>query len=119
MNTHTEEFVQAFNTGDAGEVAALFEPDGALVVEPGVIATGQAQVREAARKLQSVGTMSARSRYHIEAGDLALGSDIWTISGTGLDGEPLEICGTCAYVQRRQSDGRWLLVVDHPTGASS
>jgi len=38
--------------------------------------------------------------------------------GTGPDGRPITVQGTSADVLRKQADGRWLLVIDHPFGRS-
>jgi ketosteroid isomerase-like protein len=60
--------------------------------------------------------MAAETRFCITAADVALASAVWRIAGTGADGQSVEIQGTSADLLRRQEDGRWLLVVDHPFG---
>jgi ketosteroid isomerase-like protein len=65
-----------------------------------------------------MGTMAAETRYCITAAGVALASASWQIRGTGPDGQRVEIQGTSADLLRRQVDGRWLLVVDHPFGGT-
>lgn len=112
-----QDFAAAFNSGDTEVLLSLYEPDAALVPEPGTVATGHPEIGAALKQFQAVGTMTAETRYCIEIGDVALASAAWRISGTGPDAESVEVSGTSADLLRRQSDGRWLLVVDHPFGA--
>jgi ketosteroid isomerase-like protein len=62
--------------------------------------------------------MKAETRYGIQSADVALASASWSIEGTGPDGDPRAVHGTSADLLRRQTDGRWLLVVDHPFGGT-
>ena len=86
---------------------------------PDQAVSGHAAIGEALKQFQSVGKMTAETRYCVESGEVALASATWRIDGTGPDGKPVEVQGTSADLLRRQNDGRWLLVVDHPFGASS
>lgn len=110
-------FVEAFNSGDVGTVLRLYEPEASLVPQPGQVASGHAAIGAALAQFQALGEMSAETRYCVQTGDLALASASWRIKGTGPDGTPVEVEGTSADLLRRQADGRWLLVVDHPFGA--
>ena len=47
----------------------------------------------------------------VEHGDLALLSNVWVFSGDGF-----EIGARTAEVARRQVDGSWRYVIDHPFG---
>jgi uncharacterized protein (TIGR02246 family) len=111
-------FAEAFNSGDVEILLSLYEPDATLVPQPGQVASGHAAIREALQQFMAVGEMSAETRYCIESGDVALASASWQIKGTGPDGKPVEVQGTSGDIFRRQPDGRWLLAVDHPFGAS-
>jgi ketosteroid isomerase-like protein len=55
------------------------------------------------------GQMTLRSRYAIEAGDLAILSNEWTLTAGDQS-----LSAVTAEVARRQPDGGWLYVVDHP-----
>jgi ketosteroid isomerase-like protein len=55
------------------------------------------------------GRMTLRSRYAIEAGDLAILSNEWTYTAGDQT-----MSAVTAEVARRQTEGGWLYVIDHP-----
>ena len=109
-------YADMFNSGKADAVVSLYEPDATFIPRPDQVASGHAAIREALARFQAVGRMAAQTRYCITSGDVALASAAWRIEGTGADGQPVDLRGTSADLLRRQPDGRWLLVVDHPQG---
>lgn len=109
-------YVDAFNSGNPDAVVALYEPDAALLPPQADPLIGHAAIREGVKQFQAAGRMTAETRYCITVGDLALASAAWQISGTGPDGKPAQLAGASADLLRRQPDGQWLLVVDHPVG---
>jgi len=111
-------YAEAFNSGDLNLLVSLYEQGSVLVPQPGQVVSGHAAIREALGQYLAVGKMAAETRYCITAGDVALASASWQVSGTGPDGRPVAVKGTSADVLRRQADGRWLLIVDHPFGGS-
>jgi ketosteroid isomerase-like protein len=110
-------YAEAFNSGDVQPLLELYEPSASLVSQPDEVASGHAAIGGALSQYQTIGKMTAETRYCIQSGDVALASASWSIEGTGPDGEPVAVRGTSADLLRRQLDGRWLLVVDHPFGA--
>ncbi len=46
------------------------------------------------------------------------GIDFHLTGGTDDDGNPVELHGSTAEVARRQPDGTWKYVFDHPFGAA-
>ena len=98
------------NNQDLDGLVALYAPDAAMVLPDGSTVTGTEAIREQwAGLLAMKGRMTLRSRYAIEAGDLAILSNEWTFTA----GE-LTMGATTAEVARRQADGGWLYVIDHP-----
>jgi ketosteroid isomerase-like protein len=98
------------NSQDLDGLMALYAPNAAMVLPDGSTVTGTEAIREQwAGLLAMKGRMTLRSRYAIEAGDLAILSNEWTFTA----GE-LTIGATTAEVARRQADGGWLYVIDHP-----
>jgi ketosteroid isomerase-like protein len=98
------------NNQDLDGLMALYAPDAAMVLPDGSTVTGTEAIREQWAGLLSMGgQMTLRSRYAIEVGDLAILSNEWTYTA----GE-LARGATTAEVARRQPDGSWLYVVDHP-----
>jgi uncharacterized protein (TIGR02246 family) len=108
-------FVKAFNAGDADALMALYEPGASLVPQPGQVLTGAQAMRAALEGFLALkGTMTLETRAIVPSGDLALTLGQWTLSGTAPDGSPLQMAGRSAEVLRRQPDGTWLGVIDHP-----
>jgi uncharacterized protein (TIGR02246 family) len=98
------------NNQDLDALMALYEPDASMVVLDGSTATGTEAIREQwAGVLEMKGQMTLRSRYAIEAGDLAILSNEWTLTAGDQS-----LSAVTAEVARRQPDGGWLYVVDHP-----
>jgi ketosteroid isomerase-like protein len=52
----------------------------------------------------------------LQASDLALVATEWSFSGTGPDGNPVNMATKSADVLRHQADGTWRFVVDNPWG---
>lgn len=115
--------VAAINRGDLEEALALYEPNATLVHDrSGEAVAGHAQIREILR-----GYMAQRITMTIvEAnvlqngdGDLALTGIQWKSTGTTADGKPFAASGSSKEVVRRQEDGTWRFVIDHPWGAGA
>jgi uncharacterized protein (TIGR02246 family) len=111
-------FEKGFNAGDAEALMALYEPTATLVPQPGTVISGHAAIREALQNFLALkGKIKLETTYVLQSGDIALLRSQWHLTGTGPDGNPLEMSAKSAEVARRQSDGRWLYVVDNPYGA--
>jgi len=96
---------------------ALYEPDARFVAQPGHATTGREAIGNALRQFLALrGSINMETKDVVEAGDIALLRAKWRLNGTGPDGKPVEMQGNSAEVIRRQNDGRWLFVIDHPFG---
>jgi uncharacterized protein (TIGR02246 family) len=110
-------FTAAFNAGDAAALMDLYEPDASLAPAPGQVVTGTAAIREVlAGFLALKGKMTIDTVRIIPAGDVALLHGSWILSGTGPDGNAIELAGRNTEVVRRQADGTWRFVIDNPFG---
>jgi uncharacterized protein (TIGR02246 family) len=113
-----EAFKARFNEGDLEGLVALYERNGKMVPQPGREVQGREAIRLA---LQEFLAMKPRiemaTRYVLEAGDTAVLSGQWKLTGRGPDGTAMEMTGRSVEVLRRQADGTWLFVLDHPFGA--
>ena len=94
------------NNEDVEGSPALYAPDACMVLPDGSTITGHEAIRELATQLVA---MKVSTRYVIEAGDLAILSNEWTLT-TG--GESMS--AITAEVAQRQPDGGWLYVIDNP-----
>jgi uncharacterized protein (TIGR02246 family) len=98
------------NNQDLDALMALYAPDASMVVLDGSTVTGTEAIREQwVGVLEMKGQMTLRSRYAIEAGDLAILSNEWTLTAGDQS-----LSAVTAEVARRQPDGGWLYVIDHP-----
>ena len=88
------------------------------MAQPGQIVEGHAAIREALNGFLAMKpTLIPEKKTLVAAGDIALSVVRWTLNGTGPDGAPVRMDGVTSDVLRRQTDGRWLFVIDNPWGA--
>jgi ketosteroid isomerase-like protein len=105
-------FAAGYNSRDVDALAALYEPDAVVTNPDGSIASGIDAIRVHLGHLVELGgSMTSQNRYAIPNGNLALVGADWAIDFT--DGRE-RITGRSAEVVRRQPDGSWRYVLDHP-----
>jgi uncharacterized protein (TIGR02246 family) len=112
-----EKLDEAFNRGDIETVLNFYEDDAVVVLEPGRIARGKAQIRAAFEFIFNLeGAAKQIKTTVIETGDLALFISKWTFSGKTPDGTLFTRESIATSVFRLQSDGKWRCVIDNPNG---
>src|ERR1700722_17473026 len=105
--------------GNREAALALCETDAAFVTQPGQVANGAASIAAAIDAFIGLKPdLRIQEAQVIQAADIALLRSKWTLTGTGPDGQPTEMAGEGPDVARRQDDGTWRYVIDHPWGAS-
>jgi ketosteroid isomerase-like protein len=110
-------FEDRFNAGDLDGLMELYEPDAALIAQPGSVAHGGEQARAALQGFLALkGRIKLDTKLVVAVGDLAYLSNTWSLRGTGPDGNPVVLGATTAEVARRQPDGRWRYVIDNAWG---
>jgi uncharacterized protein (TIGR02246 family) len=110
-------FEEAFNAGDLDGLMELYEPDAALIAQPGSVVHGSEQVRAGLQGFLALeGRITLDTKLAVAVGDLAYLSNTWSLSGTGPDGNPVVLGATTAEVARRQADGSWRYVIDNAWG---
>ena len=105
------------NAGDLEGAVALYESDARFVAAPDNIVEGSDGIREVMRAMLAGKphlTISVSSV--VQSGDLALVSSKWSATSTGPDGKETTDTGNGREVVRRQADGTWRFVIDHPNG---
>jgi len=108
-------FTKAFSAGDLEALVALYEPDAALVPQPGQIVTGRDAIRESLQGFLSLcGEFSLEVKSVVGTGNLALVRADWSLVGTAPGGCLVNLSGRAAEVVRRQPDGTWLYLIDNP-----
>lgn len=112
------QWAQAFNAANLDGLVALYAPDAVLVPQPGQPVQGRDAIRAALQGFLSLGAkMEIDAEYVLECKDTALLRGRWELTGNGPDGQPLDMRGTSSEVVRKQPDGSWVYIIDHPYGA--
>ncbi|GAB2655923.1 nuclear transport factor 2 family protein [Prescottella soli] len=96
--------VERLNAGDVDGLVALYEPDAVLALLDGRVATGTSEIRSAYEQLVAGAPVFSPGAVQpaLRSGNLAMTS------------VRLPDGGATVEVARRQSDGRWLWVIDQP-----
>ena len=111
-------FAEAFNAGKLDALVALYEPEAHLISQQDQVHVGHDAIRNTLKEFLALrGKIDMDTHYAFEAGDTALLRSHWSVVGTGPDGKVLEMQGNGVEVLRRQSDGTWRFIIDHPFGA--
>lgn len=108
-----DRMTSAFADGDVDRVMSTYAPGAVVVGEPGQLITGDAALREMfAGFIRSGVAFTYGAHEVVIAGDTALHLMKWTAPGPdGSDSSALSIA-----VMRRQPDGAWRMIIDHPFG---
>lgn len=111
-------FEKAFNVADLGALVALYEPEAVTFDSQGQLVKGSQAIGEALQSfLAWKPQIKLETKSAIQVGDLALLRGEWQMTGTNPDGEPIDIGHNSSEVVRRQADGTWRFIIDHPFGA--
>jgi len=112
-----ERMTAALQNGDFDNVMNAYENSAVIVFEPGRPVSDPTVARATFKQWYA---MSPRFEYAghdvLVAGDLAVHIAPWKMKGKAPDGASIERSGLSVAVLRRQSDGRWLMVIDNPHG---
>jgi uncharacterized protein (TIGR02246 family) len=104
----------AFNAGDDEALADLYEDDAAMATPEGIFVRGRAAIREQWSGFIALGgTIQMVTRHAVVVGDTALLSNDWHFVCPGV-----ELSSRTSEVARRQRDGTWKYVIDHPYGGT-
>jgi ketosteroid isomerase-like protein len=106
--------VEGINSGDLDSLMTLYEADACFA---GQIAKSPESVRQSLRNFIDLkGKLDLKVKRVLQASDLALVTSEWSFSGTGSDGNPVNMAAKSADVLRHQADGTWQFVIDNPWG---
>ena len=112
-------FSELLAEGDLDAMMELYEPDAAFAPQPGESANGHEQIRAALEAFLALEPrMEGTIEKVLEAGDTALVTNSWRLTGTAPDGSPVRMEATSADVLRRRPDGSWGIVIDDPWGVA-
>jgi ketosteroid isomerase-like protein len=109
--------VKGINSGDIDFLMTLYEADACFASQPGQIAKSPESVRQSLRSFIDLkGKLDLKVKGVLQASDIALVITEWSFSGTGSDGNPVNMAAKSADVLRHQADGTWRFVIDNPWG---
>ncbi|MEO8177879.1 MAG: DUF4440 domain-containing protein [Deltaproteobacteria bacterium] len=112
-----DDMTSAFHKGDIDRIMRTYEAGAVVVGEPGVPVSGTPALR-----VMFSGFIAAQARFTfqghevIQTEDIAMHITPWRMAGVAPDGTAVAASGLSVAVLRRQSDGRWLMVIDNPFG---
>lgn len=108
-----ESMTSAFAAGDVDRIMSTYAPGAVVVGEPGQPTTGDAPLRAMFTAFIESGVSFTYGDHEVViAGDTALHLMQWRAPGP--DG--VETSALSVAVLRRQLDGAWKMVIDHPFG---
>ncbi|SFQ01014.1 conserved hypothetical protein [Geodermatophilus dictyosporus] len=101
---------RTINKEDVEGFVGLYAQNAHMVLPDGSTITGHEAIREQVIQVCAMkGRMTVTTRYIIEAGDLAILSNKWTLTAGGES-----MSAITAEVAQRQPDGGWLYIIDNP-----
>lgn len=107
----------AFAAHDLGGILATYEPGAVVVGAPRRPVSGETALRDLFAGFIAVDPRFTFFAHEIvQAGDVAIHLNTWRMEGRTPAGASVEQSGLSIAVLRRQPDGRWLMVIDHPFG---
>ncbi len=108
-------FGQYVAARDLEALLALYEPAAVFAPRPEVVHTGRLAIGGALAELLALSpVMETNVREVHQAGDIALVIVDWSLRATAPDGSLVTQSGKSADVLRRQTDGSWRVLIDHP-----
>ena len=111
------QLVTAVNAQNLETAMALFESGASFVIKPGVVVNGTAGIRQALEGFMTLKpTLTIESQQIVQAGDIAQFCAKWSLKGIDPTGTAVQLGGRSSSILRRQSNGRWLFLIDNPWG---
>ncbi|MGH9979064.1 MAG: YybH family protein [Nitrososphaeraceae archaeon] len=108
---------ECINTGSLDSLMMLYEPDACFAYQPGQFIKGREGIRQSMKGFVNMrGKLESKIKKVVQASNLALVISDWSFSGTGPDGNPVNLSSTATDVLRQQSDGTWRVIIDNPWG---
>ncbi|MBM7517506.1 YybH family protein [Nocardioides nitrophenolicus] len=111
-----ELFVEAMNEGDLDLALSCWDERTVFQTAPGTApVTGLPALREALQAfIDTKPHLTVEELHRVDAGDVVLVALRWQLTGTGPDGEPVEMEAVDSNVFCREPDGTWRIRIDNP-----
>ena len=107
--------VEGINTGDLNFLMTLYEANACFASQPGQLAKSPDGIHQSPHSFIDLkGKLDLKVKRVLQASNLALVITEWSFSGTGSDGNHVNMTAKSADVLRQQSDGSLQFVIDYP-----
>jgi uncharacterized protein (TIGR02246 family) len=108
-----DDFAAALRAGDASLAAALFSRHGCFVTPDATVVQGRPAIRDILQQIVDLaGELRIEQRTMLRAGDVALGSELWTMrDGRGADAPHRS---TRSTIVLNRVEGSWRIAVVDP-----
>lgn len=108
---------EAFNRGDLEAVLECYEDQALMVVEPGKLALGKAELRKTFKELLKLGVKATQLKTKtLTTEDIALFISLWRLDGLTAEGKNFSKEYIATTVFRKQPDGQWKIIIDNSFG---
>ncbi|MGB0967085.1 MAG: YybH family protein [Halocynthiibacter sp.] len=109
----------AFNAKDLDRLCALYAEDAVVQRQDGSAAVGREQFcADLGQLFGFAQSISFETAWVLEGTDTAVMRSEYVFTITAEDGSEQQLPGSGIEVVERQSDGSWLITVDHPSGGN-
>lgn len=108
----------SFNKKSLDGIMETYESGAAVSFQPGMPMVGEDMLRKAFEVFFAFNPHYNFDEHEVVvAGDIALHTVPWSMTGKAPDGTTIQESGLSVAVLRKQKDGQWLMVIDNPHGS--
>jgi uncharacterized protein (TIGR02246 family) len=108
---------ECINSGNLDSLMILYESDACFASQPGQFTKGREGIRQSMQGFVDMrGKLESKVKRVFQTSNLALVISEWSFSGTGPDGNLVNLASTATDVLRQQPDGTWRVIIDNPWG---
>ena len=117
LDSVVEDLDAAVNSKDLKAVLSYYEDDAVLVMEPGRIANGIAEIRGFFKVVFDMNITARQLSTHVlQTEDVALFTSKWCAEGTLPNGESFSNENVATSVFRKGENGQWRMIIDNSFG---
>ena len=108
---------ECINSGNLDSLMIFYESDACFASQPGQFIKGRANILQSLQGFVDMrGKLESKIKRVFQTSNLALVISEWSFSGTGPNGNPVNLASTATDVLRQQPDGTWRVIIDNPWG---
>jgi ketosteroid isomerase-like protein len=109
--------VESINTGNLESLMMFYESDVCFASQAGLVVKGREGIRQSLQGFVDMrGKTESKINRIFKTSNLAHLISKWSFSGTGPDGNLVNLASTTTDVLLQQPDGTWRVIIDNPWG---